>query len=74
MWHQNTGYLPITLAAGIKTRADGFYDDQPGTDIAVTQMTANAPTANSKGLRLGSFDQIRGIIESWRNELHSMAG
>jgi len=62
-WHQNTGYLPITLAAGIKTRADGFYDDQPGTDIAVTQMTANAPTANSKGLRLGSFDQIRGIID-----------
>ena len=62
-WHQDTGYLPITLAAGIKTRADGFYDDQPGTDIAVTQMTAKAPTANSKGLRLGSFDQIRGIID-----------
>ena len=62
-WHQDTGYLPITLAAGIKTRADGFYDDQPGTDIAVAQMTAKAPTANSKGLRLGSFDQIRGIID-----------
>ena len=27
------------------------------------QMTANAPTANSKGLRLGSFDQIRAIID-----------
>ena len=26
-------------------------------------MTAKAPTANSKGLRLGSFDQIRGIID-----------
>ena len=26
-------------------------------------MTANEPTANSKGLRLGSFDQIRGIID-----------
>ncbi|MEM9331647.1 MAG: sn-glycerol-3-phosphate ABC transporter substrate-binding protein UgpB [Pseudomonadota bacterium] len=62
-WHQNTGYLPITAAAGEKTRLDGFYEANPGTDIAVIQMTAKAPTANSKGLRLGSFDQIRGIID-----------
>jgi len=62
-WHQDTGYLPITIAAGDKTKADGFYDANPGTDIAVMQMTANDPTANSKGLRLGSFDQIRGIID-----------
>ena len=62
-WHQDTGYLPITSSAGDKTRADGFYEKNPGTDIAVIQMTAKAPTANSKGLRLGSFDQIRGIID-----------
>ena len=62
-WHQDTGYLPITVAAGEKTRADGFYQKNPGTDIAVIQMTAKQPTANSKGLRLGSFDQIRGIID-----------
>ncbi|MEM7462262.1 MAG: sn-glycerol-3-phosphate ABC transporter substrate-binding protein UgpB [Pseudomonadota bacterium] len=62
-WHQDTGYLPITAAAGDKTKADGFYDQNPGTDIAVIQMTAKQPTANSKGLRLGSFDQIRGIID-----------
>jgi sn-glycerol 3-phosphate transport system substrate-binding protein len=62
-WHQNTGYLPITAEAGEATRAAGFYDANPGTDIAVIQMTAKEPTANSKGLRLGSFDQIRGIID-----------
>jgi sn-glycerol 3-phosphate transport system substrate-binding protein len=62
-WHQDTGYLPITAAAGEKTKADGFYEANPGTDIAVIQMTAKEPTANSKGLRLGSFDQIRGIID-----------
>ena len=62
-WHQDTGYLPITVAAGELTRAEGFYDANPGTDVAVIQMTANQPTANSKGLRLGSFDQIRGIID-----------
>ena len=62
-WHQDTGYLPITSAAGELTRAQGFYEANPGTDVAVKQMTAKAPTANSKGLRLGSFDQIRGIID-----------
>ena len=62
-WHQDTGYLPITTEAGEKTREMGFYDENPGTDIAVIQMTAKEPTNNSKGLRLGSFDQIRGIID-----------
>ena len=62
-WHQDTGYLPITQAAADLTREQGFYEANPGTDIAVIQMTAKAPTDNSKGLRLGSFDQIRGIID-----------
>jgi len=62
-WHQNTGYLPITLAAAGQTETQGFYEANPGTEVAGNQMTANAPTANSKGLRLGNFDQIRGIID-----------
>ncbi len=62
-WHQDTGYLPITSAAADLTREQGFYDENPGTDVAVIQMTAKTPTDNSKGLRLGSFDQIRGIID-----------
>ena len=62
-WHQDTGYLPITSEAGDLTKEQGFYMENPGTDIAVIQMTAKEPTGNSKGLRLGSFDQIRGIID-----------
>ena len=62
-WHQDTGYLPITLAAAEQTKAEGFYEANPGTEIAGIQMTAKAPTSNSKGLRLGNFDQIRGIID-----------
>jgi sn-glycerol 3-phosphate transport system substrate-binding protein len=62
-WHQDTGYMPITLAAYEQTRASGFYEQNPGTDIAILQMTGKTPTGNSKGLRLGSFDQIRGIID-----------
>jgi sn-glycerol 3-phosphate transport system substrate-binding protein len=62
-WHQQTGYLPVTLAAYDLTREQGFYSENPGTETALIQMTSKEPTENSKGLRLGSFDQIRGIID-----------
>jgi sn-glycerol 3-phosphate transport system substrate-binding protein len=62
-WHQNTGYLPITRAAFDLSKAQGFYGKNPGTDVSVLQMTLKAPTANSKGLRFGSFLQIRDVIE-----------
>ena len=61
-WHQFTGYLPITTAAYELTRTQGFYDENPGTDVAIMQMTGKAPTQNSKGLRFGSFVQIRNIF------------
>lgn len=61
-WHQATGYLPITNAAYELTKRQGFYDENPGTDTAILQMTNKAPTANSKGLRFGNFVQIRDII------------
>jgi len=56
-------YLPITRAAYELTRVQGYYDRNPGTDTAVRQITLNPPTENSKGLRLGSFVQIRDVIE-----------
>jgi len=62
-WHQKTGYLPITRAAFDLSRAQGFYDRNPGTAISIEQITYKPPTANSKGLRLGSFVLIRAAIE-----------
>lgn len=62
-WHQKTGYLPITRAAYDLTRAQGFYDRNPGTVKSIEQITLKTPTENSKGLRLGSFTLIRDAIE-----------
>jgi sn-glycerol 3-phosphate transport system substrate-binding protein len=62
-WHQNTGYLPITRAAFDLTRAQGFYDRNPGASISIEQITAKPPTDNSKGIRLGSFVLIRDVID-----------
>jgi sn-glycerol 3-phosphate transport system substrate-binding protein len=62
-WHRNTGYLPITRAAFDLTRAQGFYDRNPGTAISIEQITLKPPTDNSRGVRLGSFALIRNVIE-----------
>ncbi|MBK6982319.1 MAG: sn-glycerol-3-phosphate ABC transporter substrate-binding protein UgpB [Betaproteobacteria bacterium] len=62
-WHIGTGYVPITKAAYDLTRKSGFYDKNPGADIAIKQLMNKPPTANSKGLRFGNFVQGREVIE-----------
>jgi len=61
-WHQETGYVPITLPAAELSREQGFYQRNPDYDIAIKQLNLNTPTENSKGLRFGNFVQIRTII------------
>jgi sn-glycerol 3-phosphate transport system substrate-binding protein len=61
-WHQETGYVPITLQAAELSRQQGFYARNPGYDIAIQQLNLNTPTANSRGLRFGNFVQIRTVI------------
>jgi sn-glycerol 3-phosphate transport system substrate-binding protein len=60
--HKRTGYLPITTAAYQLTEKSGFYKQNPGTDVAVTQMIRKV-TDKSRGIRLGNFVQIRTIID-----------
>jgi sn-glycerol 3-phosphate transport system substrate-binding protein len=62
-WHQETGYVPITTAAFDATKKSGFYEKNPGTDIANRQLMNKPATANSKGLRFGNFVQGREVIE-----------
>ncbi len=62
-WHTSTGYVPITQAAYEMTRKSGYYEKNPGADIAIKQLTNKAPTANSKGLRFGNYVQGREVIE-----------
>jgi len=58
--HQRTGYLPITMGAYDLTDKSGFYQQHPGTDVAVTQMIRKV-TDKSRGIRLGNYLQIRTI-------------
>ncbi|MDP9898606.1 sn-glycerol-3-phosphate ABC transporter substrate-binding protein UgpB [Variovorax ginsengisoli] len=58
--HKRTGYLPVTLASYKLTEDSGFYKQNPGTDVAVTQMIRKV-TDKSRGIRLGNYVQIRAI-------------
>ena len=58
--HKRTGYLPVTTAAYQLTEKSGFYKENPGTDVAVTQMIRKV-TDKSRGIRLGNYVQVRAI-------------
>lgn len=67
-WHQSTGYLPLTTAAYELTKRSGYYAQNPGADIPITQMLSKT-TSQSKGLRLGNMALVRDIVSE---ELESM--
>jgi sn-glycerol 3-phosphate transport system substrate-binding protein len=60
--HTESGYLPITKAAYAKVKESGFYKDKPFLETPLLQLNNKEPTENSRGLRFGSFVQIRDIF------------
>jgi sn-glycerol 3-phosphate transport system substrate-binding protein len=68
--HKRTGYLPVTMASYQLTEKSGFYSQNPGTDVAVTQMIRKT-TDKSRGIRLGNFVQIRTIIDEETEQIWS---
>lgn len=74
-WHKKTGYLPITLDAYESLKKDGFYKKYPYQEVAIKQLTRATPNqATSRGIRLGSFTQIRDVINEelekvWNNNI-----
>lgn len=60
--HKRTGYLPLTMASYEMTEKSGFYKENPGTDVSVTQMIRKT-TDKSRGIRLGNHVQIRAVID-----------
>ncbi|WP_127900984.1 sn-glycerol-3-phosphate ABC transporter substrate-binding protein UgpB [Solirhodobacter olei] len=70
-WSQFSGYLPITKAAYDLGQKQGYYANNPGSDVGIKEITLHAPTANSKGLRFGNYVQVRDIIDE---EFQKMLG
>jgi len=68
--HKRTGYLPVSIPSFEMTDKSGFYKENPGTDISVTQMIRKT-TDKSRGIRLGNFVQIRTIIDEEVEQIYS---
>jgi sn-glycerol 3-phosphate transport system substrate-binding protein len=62
LYHQHTGYVPVTLAGFELSKKQGYYDKTPGADIAIQSLTRGTVTENSRGLRLGRLPEIRNIV------------
>jgi len=59
---EETGYVPVTIAAFELVQKQGFYDKNPGTDVAVQQLIVKT-TNNSRGVRAGNMSQIRDTVD-----------
>ena len=71
-WHQRTGLVPASAAAYELTRKAGFYEKNPGHEIAVRQLLVRG-TPNWKSLRLRDHPRVRSIIDEelesiWQGE------
>ena len=56
-----SGYLPVTMAAYEATKASGFYENNPGREQPILQMTEKVPTDNSRGIRAVNLPELREI-------------
>ncbi|MDY0392173.1 MAG: sn-glycerol-3-phosphate ABC transporter substrate-binding protein UgpB [Candidatus Bipolaricaulis sp.] len=61
-WHMMTGYVPLTFAGYEAAKAQGYYEANPGADLAILQLARPNPTENTRGLRLGNLPEIRVVV------------
>lgn len=61
-WHIETGYVPVTYGGYEYAKAQGYYEANPGADIAILQLARTPTTENTRGLRLGYLPAIRVVI------------
>jgi sn-glycerol 3-phosphate transport system substrate-binding protein len=62
-WSTGTGYIPVTHAGFDLLQKQGWFEQNPGTDLPVRQLTRGHVTDNSRGFHLGRMPEIRTIIE-----------
>ena len=60
---RGTGYMPVTHAGYELPQKQGWFEQNPGTDLPVKQLTRGQVTDNSRGFHLGRMPEIRTIIE-----------
>lgn len=69
-WASATGYVPVTFGGADLLKTQGYFEQNPGTELPVLQLKRLPVTDNSRGIRLGGMAQLRVIIEEeWEKAL-----
>ena len=63
-WHKGTGYFPVRKTAMEKLTAEGWFDENPNFLTAFNQLLESPPTNNTSGALIGTFPEVRAIIET----------
>jgi multiple sugar transport system substrate-binding protein len=66
LWHQHTGFLPLTEAA-YRAADVSFYSKMPGAQRLVTALR-DKPAAGSRGFRMANYDRIEPVLNSELDE------
>lgn len=61
MWHRETGYVPITVAAYELAKKEGYYEEKPSAETGILQLSLPSTEFN-KGYRMGFYPQIRDVM------------
>ena len=62
-WHQATGFLPLSKRAVTLSRQQGFYQRNPGFEVAISALAARPGSRHGRGVRLPQLARLRAIID-----------
>ena len=63
-WAKATGYLPATQSGYAAMQKSGYYQTNPGAQVAIKELLNKTPTTYSRGFRLGNYMAIRDTIDT----------
>jgi len=70
-WHRETGYLPVHESGVNKLRRDGWFDENPGHEVAIQQLLESPDTPATNGARIGPFDTVRTLVAESYEDIKS---
>lgn len=62
-WHSNTGYFPTTKDATAVLQDDGWFEENPGLEIAFDQLEQTEDTPATRGFQAGPALELRSLMQ-----------
>ena len=70
-WHRETGYLPVNKNTVNMLETDGWFETNPGYEVAIEQLLASNRTTGTQGARIGPFDTVRTIVANAYDDIQT---